>query len=91
MKYYRSYKIKTKNRTHYKVVKEIIRIADAEKEEYQYAKSKFENKIDFINLKAREAFPNGVSIVILKYCYGFNIIEVRGNIINKSTTIKDYP
>jgi len=34
IKYYKSYVIKIKNRIHCKVVKEIIRIADAEKEEY---------------------------------------------------------
>ena len=89
IKYYRSYIIKVNRRVHYKVVKEIIRIANAKKEEYDYAKEKFINEINFITIKARDTFPNGVSTVILKCYYGFNVVGVRDNIINEGIIVRD--
>jgi len=91
IKHYGSYAIKRYGRIHCKAVKEIIRITDAEIEEYNYTKEKYENEIDFINLKAREAFENGINTVTLKCCYGFNAIGIRDNKINEGTMVVDCP
>ena len=90
IKYYGRYTVVKDNQVLCKVVKEIIRINDAECEEYEYAKKKFSNEIDFPHLKARETFPSGVNIITLKYCYRFNLTGVRDNFINKNTIVKDY-
>ena len=76
MKHYELYAIKRQGRMQYKAVKEIIHITDAEIEEYNYTKDKYKNEIDFIDLKAREAFANGINIVTLKCYYGLNAIGI---------------
>ena len=72
IKYYGRYAVVKNNQVLCKAIKEIIRINNAELKEYEFAKKKFTNEIDFIDLKVREAFLSRVNIVILKCCYGFN-------------------
>ena len=48
IKYYRKYAVIKNDQVHYKVIKEIIRIADAEIEEYELARKKFTNEINFL-------------------------------------------
>ena len=91
IKYYRSYAIKRQGRIQCKAVKEIIRITDAEIEEYNYTKEKYKNEIDFIDLKVRESFANGINTVILKCYYGFNATGIQDNKINKGTIVVDCP
>ena len=74
-----------------KAIKEIVKIVDAESDEYEFAKKKVLNEIDFIDLKAREAFPSGVNAVTLKCCYRFNPTRIRDNHINNDSTRKDCP
>ena len=50
----------------------------------EYEKIKYEDKIDFIDLKVRNSFPkNKVTISMIKYAYGFNYYSRRDKIINK--------
>ena len=89
IKYYGNYTIKIKDKVHYKAIKEVVWIVDVEQEEYNYTKGKFKNEIDFLDLNARVTFPRGVNTVMLKYCYGFNPIGIRDNIINEGAIERD--
>ena len=76
-----------------KVIKEILQIKDVQVEEKQYTKMKFEKEFDInlINMEARNAFQNGISITKLKCYYDFNVVGVRDNMINKGTILKECP
>jgi len=91
IKHYGKYIVVKNDQVYCKAIKEIIRIADVEIKEYEFARKKFTNKIDFLDLKVREAFPSRVSIVTLKCYYGYNLMGIRDNFINEKNTVKDCP
>ena len=69
----------------------MIRIEDAKQAEWEYAKSKFPNMIELIDLEARNVFTKGVIISILKYIYRFNYYASRDSMINNDILSSKYP
>ena len=64
-------------------IKESIRIYDAIENENQYARKKFREKFEFIDIEARNCFtPALITPLRLKYCYSFNYYVARERIIN---------
>ena len=71
-------------------IKELVRIIDTQKTEYQYAYKQFGETVKLINLEARNAFRNP-SISMIKYSMKFNHYRTRNHIINNKLVDKIYP
>ena len=66
-------------------IKETIRIMDACKAEWDYAKKKFREKLEFINIEARSGFSSEINITsFIKCMYSFNHYRYRDTTINKN-------
>ena len=62
-------------------IKELARIIDSQKIEYQYAFKQFGENVKFIDLEARNIFRN-ISILIIIYSIKFNYYRIRDHKIN---------
>ena len=67
-----------------RLINKMIYINDSIKFKNYYAKIICKDKVDFIDLNARNTFPSRVNtILIIKCTYGFNHYARRDYIINK--------
>jgi len=69
----------------------MIRIKDAIKIEVNYAIMKFGDKIDLIDLEARNVFNTRLkSISMIKYIHGFYLYGKRDILINQQRAVNEY-
>jgi len=73
-----------------RLIKEMFQVNDIIKEEIAQAKHKYNRKIDFLNLHTRNAFTSGVvTILIIKYIYGFNYYKTQDKSIKDNISTND--
>ena len=72
------------------IVNKVVSFKDSQDKEYDYAKKKFQENIDLVDLEARNYFGIGVTISILKWIYSFNYYYKRYIIINKEIVDTEY-
>ena len=60
-----------------RLVREIIRMCDARREEYEFIKNKYPDSYQHLDLEARNVFPKVCSSAMLKCVYSFNIYGTR--------------
>jgi len=74
------------------LIRESIRIHDAIKAEMKYASKKFGDKLEFIDMEARNCFaPRLITPSTLKCYYRFNYYVARDKVLNYSLVNKECP
>ena len=90
--FYRNYWLRNEKDIKLKSINKIIRIIDTRDAEQEYIKNKLGYKHDLIDLEARNAFKVGkVTILMIKYIYGYNHYSQWDIMINEYMVEATYP
>ena len=92
IKFHSYYIMKVKDKVITNSMKEAIQIIDIKESEEEYARKKYTNKIDFIDLEARNSFPiKKVIPSIIKCFHRYNYYGVRKSVINSKMVGSECP
>ena len=83
---YRTFVMIVNSRIIDKAFRKAIRVINAQTVELNYITLKYLEYYNLIDIEARNMFKKGLSLLVLKCCYSFNMYGIRDDIINAEKT-----